>query len=310
MKALEEAFSSGGFRRVILPGIVLTLGLHPLLNGLTKSVAPTYGITEPAVVLIAEVILLGLVLSSCINWIYYVYEGFKLPWLTALAGKWNKRHLAASVIEYEKVLNGRQFADLSADEKVQASLIHEKLADYPLELSPAGKPERSSERPTTLGNIIASYELYAKTRYQLDGVFYWYHLLAQAPDLAAKEFSEKYAFAESLVLTSFAGAVVAVVDVLVLVGFGIAKLFPSVTLVRIPIGVNSTIALALFGAVMFLLFYGLSLPAHREAGRVFRSIVDLSIKKVQDIVNSTAAPLDDAVKTQLAARKRYLNALK
>jgi len=95
MKPVEDAFTSGLFRRVILPGTIVTLGVHPFLGPLLDSAARVYGLEhQGAVVLVAEVIFWGLVLSSAIQPIYYLYEGFHLPWLARLARPGNERRLA------------------------------------------------------------------------------------------------------------------------------------------------------------------------------------------------------------------------
>jgi len=310
MKPIEDAFSSTGFRRVILPGVVLMIGIHPVLSGLARRGLTTYGITDAPVTLIAEVIFFGLLLSSSVNWIYYVYEGIKLPWLTSPARRWNEKHLKAAQAEYDGLLKGRPYNDLIDEaEKLQIALAYEILLDYPLEIGSSG-PVRRCNRPTVLGNIIAAYEGYSTSRYGADGIFYWFHLLALAPERATKEFAENYAFAESLVLTSFAGAVVALLNLGIIAGFALGYVVSCFPVVPIPLTVHTAVVLAIVGIVVFLVFYGLALPAHREVGRVFRTVVDLGIKDLDKWASETAAPLDDSAQARVKARKRYLNALR
>jgi len=309
MKPLEDAFSSAGFRRVILPGVILTIGIHPLIGSGGKLVLAAYGIVDTVVLLVAEIIVLGLIISSCINWIYYVYEGFALSWLTAIAGFWNRKYLAAIEKKYNSILNGRRFDELSRDEKIQASLVHEKLLDFPLE-SVGGMPTRLCVRPTRLGNIIATYEQYSMSRYGVDGVYYWFHYLALAPEQITKQFDEQYAFAESLVLTSFAGAIVAIVNSWLLIGFAIGTISPAVVIAQSSLNTTEATALSLFGAIVFLLFYGLALPAHREVARVFKTVVDLGADKLDKWVIETHAPLEIVAAERIKKRKRFLNALK
>jgi hypothetical protein len=85
VKPLEEVFGSRTFRRIVLPGIVLTLGLHPVVSTLLGAFGYLYGVKDGAVILVVEVLFWGLLVSSAINPIYYVYEGFRLPWLSARA---------------------------------------------------------------------------------------------------------------------------------------------------------------------------------------------------------------------------------
>jgi len=200
MKPVEETFSSAAFRRVILPGIILTMGFHPVLSTWLVRVGSVYDISS-TVFLVAEVIFFGLIVSSSIQWIYYVYEGFRLPQLTALVGCINRRRVAGLQEQLRSSQQGRNFDDLSEDEKDRVTRIYEDISDFPLRRADTGAIEHYAERPTRLGNIVATYELYAETRYGVDGIYYWYHLLNLAPDSARKHFEEQYAFAESLVLT-------------------------------------------------------------------------------------------------------------
>src|SRR5262245_19370180 len=85
MKPVEDAFASDIFRQVVLPGVVLSVGLHPLISIWMPAVESLYGVGSMALIA-AEIIVLGLAVSSGIQWIYYVYEGFRLEWLTSFAG--------------------------------------------------------------------------------------------------------------------------------------------------------------------------------------------------------------------------------
>ncbi len=309
MKPIEEAFSSTGFRGVVLPGVVFTIGVHPLFANVLRRFQSLYGISESAILLVAEVIVWGLLISSATNGIYYVYEGFSWPWLTSLARRSNERRLRAAVSIYEKLISGREFSDLGHEEKVGAALAHEVLADFPLQLKD-GRPTRYVERSTLLGNIITSYELYPRTRYDIDGVYFWFHLIAFAPSASATEFHERYALAESIVLTSFAGAAVAVLNAIVLIGYAIGSVSRGPVIANLLIGPREVAAFVAFGLVVFFVFYLLALPAHRKVSQLFCAMVDLAITGFNEWSAKGTAPLDVASVTRIANRKRYLNVLK
>lgn len=309
MKPIEEAFSSAGFRGVVLPGVVLTIGLHPILAGFLRRFQTLYATSE-TVIVVAEVVIWGMLVSSTINSVYYIYEGFSWPWLTALARQLNERRLRQARAKYESILGGREYASLEPEEKVRAALVHEILTDFPLRTENAGPPERYVRQSTLLGNIIATYELYPRTRYGVDGVYFWFHLIALAPEAIAQEFREKYAFAESIVVTSFAGAVVAFLNGLALMGYIIGALKPSAVIANLVVSSREVFALMLFGIIVFVLFYLLALPAHRKAGRSFCAAVDLSISAFNKWSQETSAPLDTVSVERIADRKRYLNSLK
>lgn len=310
MKPIEEAFNSNAFRRVVLPGIVMTIGVHPVLAGVFDRWIKLYGFSESLVVLGAEIIFWGLLLSSTTNWVYYVYEGFQLLWLTAMPRRWNERRLAALNKAYNGFVAERAKRTLSPREEEEASLVYEKLLDYPLQWlsDEVSAPKRYVDRSTLLGNIITCYELYPKTRYRIDGVYYWHHLLALAPDNVRAEFNEKYAFAESLVLTSFAGGTAAAFNGVVMLGLAIGTL-SGVVVAEVPVGGSQAAALTTFGLSIFVIFYLLAISAHREVAAIFRSVVDLSIGKLERWSKNVAAPLSPEAEKRIDTVKRYLDAL-
>lgn len=306
MKPVEEAFASATFRRVILPGIVLTVGLHPLLSRWLPRLEAAYGINA-TVLLVAEVLFLGFVVSSAIQWIYYLYEGFRLPALTALAGRVNARKVGHLQQRRQEIQAGRALEELSPDAYDAVCRIYEDLSDFPLRRTSDGTVERYAYRPTRLGNIIATYELYAKTRYGVDGVHYWYHLLNLAPESARRQFDEQYSFAESLVLTSFTGAVVFVFHLTILVGFGMGRCCEP--LVILPFGPSTATVLASFGAGVWLLFYRVALPEHRAAGAMLRSMVDAAMPEFLKWIRSVKAPVSAAMESKIDTVTEYLKAL-
>lgn len=304
MKPLEEAFASGTLRRVVLPGIVLTLGFHPVLATLLAQIVSVYGMSS-AVVLITEIIALGLIVSSPVRWIYYVYEGFRLTSLTKWALSFNKKRIRRIESDIRKLLNDHPISDLPYAENNRYLELNEKLLDYPLRQKD-GSTEFYAERSTRLGNLISAYELYPDSRYGISGVIFWYHLLYLGSDSARADFEEQYAFGESLVLTSFSGITVAILHTVILAGFMIGKIFPQFVLVHLPIGPKVSFCLILFGIVVWWLFYWFSLAAHREAGASFRSIVDIAIPGFLEWANKINAPLPYKAKLKAQRLAEYL----
>lgn len=302
MKPIEDAFASDTFRRVILPGIVLAIGIHPLIAAWARNLDVLYGIGATPI-LVAEVVFFGLVVSSAIQWIYYVYEGFRLEFLTAYAGSRNRKRVEDLMALRKKLA---AIKDRTASQQNKYYQAYEELRDFPVRKRDDGKIEYFAERPTRLGNIVAVYELYAKTRYGFDGVAYWSHLLSFASPESRKDFGDQYAFAESLVLTSFAGALVALLHLLVLIGFGIGKLFPQAVVASLPIAPRVSLVLLAFGVFVWIVFYEAALPAHREAGRVLQSVIDTGMPGFLAWLSKVRAPLDEDTIKQLEKLRRYL----
>jgi len=131
MKPLEDAFASDIFRRVVLPGIVLALGLHPLVLQFLPGIEQLYGVT-PTILVVSEIIILGLGISSATKFIYYVYEGFQLEWLTTPAGWLNRWRLDSHQRRYQRLRGSRPFEDLTDQQQAEVTKIFEFLKDFPL----------------------------------------------------------------------------------------------------------------------------------------------------------------------------------
>lgn len=308
MKPIEDALASASFRRVILPGIVLTAGVHPLIAPWISKVAALYGINGN-LIFIVEILTFGLALGSATQWIYYIYEGFRWLWLTEVARRLSEKRLNRLTTTLDRLGKRRHERALSAREENTYSKTNERLLDFPRRLRPDGSPEPYSERPTRLGNIIASYELYAQTRYGVDGVAFWYHLLSLGSDAAGTNFEEKYAFAESLVLTSFAGVLVMLLHCIVLSGFLLRAITPAWKVVPSTDPILS-ICIALVGAAVWLVFYAASLQAHRDAGAVLRSIVDAAIPTFIAWAQKAALPAPAETRKRVDELARYLQYLR
>jgi hypothetical protein len=303
-----DVFSSDVFRRIILPGIVLTVGVHPLMAGLLQHITTVYGTGSSAMVVV-EIVVFGLTASSAIHWIYYVYEGFRLEWLTTLAGRINRWRVRRLQAEWQTIQGERDFESLSPREQARVSRIYEWLDDFPLMIVQGNPAEHVAERPTKSGNIIASYELYAQTRYGIDGTYFWDHLLNLATDAGRRDFEAAYSFAESLVLASFAGALVATLHLGLLAAFGVGALRPSLVLFSVLTGPRFSFWMVVFGLVVWLVFYQAALPAHREAGAALRATVDVTVPKLADWAKSVKAPLPEDSVRRISGLVDYLETL-
>ena len=140
----------------------------------------------------------------------------------------------------------------------------------------------------------------------MDGASYWFHLLSFASPEARKDFSDQIAFAESLVLTSFAGALVAVLHILLLTGFAGGSLFPDLVARALQVGPGVSATLLAFGVGAWVVFYQAALPAHREAGRMLRALIDTGIPSLLAWPNKVQAPLDADTAKELEKLRNYL----
>jgi hypothetical protein len=78
---MSDVLDANRLRTVGLPGLILALAFHPFLAKWVSAGADVYGL-EATAIFVAEIILFGLLISSAVRWIYYIYEGYHGAWLT------------------------------------------------------------------------------------------------------------------------------------------------------------------------------------------------------------------------------------
>lgn len=303
-----EGLGVGQWRRILLPGFVASVGLHPFLSlALLQDLGELYGATSTALFAI-EVVLLGLLITASIEPIFRIYEGFLLPWLTLPARLWNEHRVTNSQQRLQKLYGSDPKRWEFAAKDARVIEIEEFLDDFPVR-EEGGTYVYEVERTTRLGNIIATYELYPGRRYGVDGVFYWFHLAHLAPEASREDFQENATSAESIVLASAAGGLVALVAGSVLLGYGLGGLCPSLVLVEAPVSQASAWASLAFGLASCLIFYRMSWAAHRAVGRAFRALVDLAMPEFQAWVDKSPIPPPKTLERRAARMKKYLETL-
>lgn len=272
---LADAFGKAQLSRVILPGFIVSVGLHPHVASLfNTSLGQLYGLSS-SVLFIIEIGFFGLILSSLSTLIFYILEGFHWPWLTQGLKSLNRRRLARIEKDIKDVK--KRIKKVKKDEKDRLQdrldLLEMSRDDYPLDEN----GQAFVERPTRLTNLIASYELYPESRYEVDGTFFWYHILSFSEDSARAEFHEKVREAESLVLMSAAGALVGLVGLVFLLGMGVGHLGEGYTFFWMATPVFLGWLELVVGFLISVFFYYLALPVYRDTAERFRALVDLSM---------------------------------
>jgi hypothetical protein len=306
---VAEGLGSSQFRRFFLPGIIAAVGLHAYIPSyLSEYLKTQHAVTQP-ILLGVEVLLFGLLLSSAAVPIFYLYEGFLLSWLTVPARLWNERRVKKQQEKLEIIYQERDASALSPREIEGASSIEAFLSDFPTVPGDNETYVYKVERPTRLGNIIASYELYPETRYAIDGIFFWSHFLCLAPEVSRDDYKEKSAFAESLLLSSAAGALVAVAASTTLIAFALGSWLPDNMALNSPLELSTAWGLLAFGLTAFGVFYRLSWSAHRSAGRSFRGLVDLAMPAFREWLGKVETPPSPKFISEVGRVYTYLEVL-
>jgi hypothetical protein len=306
LKEASEALTGDFLRRIILPGAVIASYAHPYLRSwLVPITHEQYGL-ETGLVLLAEAAFFGLLVSSATLPIFHVYEGLRLKFLTRWARRQNIQRL--NKLEAEWVSLHTPSRKLTEEEQDKEGEVFEGLSDF-LIVEASGRREYVVKRSTLLGNIIASYEFYPQTRYGIDGIVFWYHLLALAPEATRKSFEEKVAFADSMVLTSATGAIVSLLALCSLLGRLVGKMSGlALITVRLPLSVD--VIGFLGGVVAWFIFYQLSLPAHRKIRSVFHALTDLTMPKLIRYMNAFDPQKATEAMEKSKEVKKYLLLLK
>lgn len=308
LSTIAEGFGASQLRRFFLPGLIAAIGLHLHFPAkLLHNLEGPYAITS-TVLFFIEVVLFGFLLTSAAVPIFHLYEGFLLPWLTKPARIWNERRVSSLQGKLYDLYSDGPLDDISSAKRQKIVMIEAFLSDFPIR-EQGESYIYEVERPTRLGNIIATYELYASRRYGVDGVFFWFHLVHLAPEVSRDDFQENSVFAESILLASAAGALVALVASLVMIGLAVGSMFPSIAVFEAPASVPTTWTSMMFGLAVFSICYRLSWPAHRAAGKSFCALVDLAMPAFQDWVSKAPVPPPNALKKRAKDIKGYLEIL-
>lgn len=256
--------------RIVLPGLLITGVLYRSTAwalGYLPSDAEHAWLRLVAYALL--VFVSGALVSTLNSELYKIYEG-RTFWPRRLFG-WAQARQQARVT---KLLAAADDAQTNAE----YDEVWYQLRVYPTNAQ--GEPEAT--HPTHIGNILAGYEQYPATRYNMDSVFYWPRIWLQLDKDEKEEIDSQWSIADgflTLSAVSVGGGLIWLAQALVAVtsGFG-RKAVPTNSLW------GATVAGVAFIGLGYL-WYRLSLPFHRENGEAFKSIFDVYRSKVWDLTN-------------------------
>jgi hypothetical protein len=246
--------------RVILPGALAVALLSPFISLPDNLMGPHLEeMWRPVVLLLLRVFVLGGLVALLSDEIYKLYEGRAgwPKWLFVLCTKWQQSRVT-------RLLELDQRAKIARD-PVRRAEIWYRLRRFPVD----DKGKRVASHPTLLGNILAEYENYPKTRYGMDSVFFWYRIWFVVEKDRKKEVDASWSVADGLLALSAVGVGGSLL-------WFVAGLLHSVVLIHSPF--RGSIPAFGGGLLLMLLgyiFYRLSLPYHRANGEIFKTIFDL-----------------------------------
>lgn len=232
--------------------------------------------------LIVLTIFIGLILSGSDRFVYYVFEGFRATKLT----NWIRQRLEGRVRNRAQRLNHlHSLVEKSQADELEATHLAEYLQSFPLQINQAGATY-SVVSPTRLGNIVASYELYAESRYGIDGTFYWYHMYFKAPTVAQSQLETNFTVASGWVLAAFAALISIIVYASILALRGLGEVVSITGILRMELlprpSLSDTSLLVILGTAvgLYCLFYYLAIGAHSDYGKQVRAVIDMTIAEL------------------------------
>lgn len=299
-------FGIGFFYRVLLPGVLAVILLAPVRPIGALVWLGVSDLADKTAIFFLIVFAAGLVLSSARHVIYYAAEGFYwVPWAHRFFRRTLQKRVASVHQELTALTRKRTSAKLSARERLREMHLYEFLSDFPVSTKD-GRVQYRVEGPTRIGNVIASYELYADDRYGIDGVFYWFHLRFAAEAPVQAELDRAEAIADGMVFCTVASAAIA----LTYAAIGLARVIglplemAGLRLVAVPAPYGVLALCFVASCVAWAGFNRLAIFALRTLGKQMRATIDLGVPSLVQLAQPWKPNASQV--TALRVRKAYL----
>lgn len=254
--------------RVIFPGLLVAALCYPFVSHVPgfwavlltfKVNGTTYSLHSGLLLLVLSSVLWGTAIATLNSLIYGIYSGRSF-WPQRFADWITDRREAkvkALLLEAESLKTGRRYNQLWY-----------KLRAYPI--GEDGDPHASS--PTLLGNIVKEFESYPKSRYGMDGAFYWKRIWLSLDKDKRKEIDGKWCVGDGLLYVSaicYFGAII-----WLLASLASFLWWPPLQYLPFHSQTKSVIAGLILLSVGWLA-YIIDLPFQRSNGDIFKMVFDL-----------------------------------
>ncbi|HEY0004896.1 MAG TPA: hypothetical protein VGB17_08800 [Pyrinomonadaceae bacterium] len=306
MGKLTESFAPALFFRIIIPGLVLAIGLHPFAHTILEEHIKlgAYPV-DGNLLFISEIIFLGLITYAATNRLHSIAEGTKLPYLTIIFYWWNKRRLRRQSQRLYQLYLGEDSGKSDAAAKREILKLTDYLNDFPVEVR-GGVPTYQIYRHTRLGNIIASYQSYTISRYRIDDATYWHHIRYRMPSDVRGELGGLLSTAEGTVLALVCGWIILLIVLLTEAARQIQVWWPSLAIGQSPIPDSLLRDLLLYAAFIIVLFNFLARETHRLYGKHFRAAFDTHVNSFMEWLKGHHTEWDETLLRKHDALMYYL----
>jgi hypothetical protein len=257
--------------RLVLPGIVLTLALFPVIRSAHERFASEAPL---GAVLPFVVVFLGWLVGLLDMPIYQAFEGRRF-WPARLT----TRLIARQSAHLDRLKAGVT-RHRNAGQLQRADELELLTTDFPLTVGGT----RQARYPTRLGNLITEFEEYPTRKYDADGVFYWPRIWWKLPKEVREALDDMQAMVDGAVYVSALLYLVAPLCVV----YALVDAWLDPGFIRVATGWH-LLLLAPVSVVAGYVLYRLSLPAHRQFGEQIKAmfddfLVDVDVRPVLDVI--------------------------
>lgn len=292
--------------RLLIPGLLLTLGLYPILATIRDRTSWSISIEY---LLIFSVVLTGWLVVTLDQPIYMFLEGRRF-WLPPIRRMflWFERKRLERILQTDgKFYHLSEITTGTKRQNYYQRYLEASVQGRYFPLNSNGQPE--AKFPTRLGNLIDSYESYPDSRYGIDAVFYWYRLSLKLDKDLREEIDTRQAMADSSVY----GCVALFISGLFWFAYALTTKFAPPVIGHISKDWVWWITAAFF--LFSFLLYRAALYSQAQYGEFFKSIFDVFEKQievkraVERVAEITDRPglLNDNRQNHLLITWRYLH---
>lgn len=288
---LPFSFSLKFVFRLLLPGLIVSISLLPLIRTLLDRLQFSYSLEY---VYTISIIFFGWLFVVLDMPIYMAFEGRRYwpKWLRNFFNRREEKRLQRIRQKYERSIrtdNHWTYIEMSVE-----------MRYFPMNKH----GEYQASFPTRLGNLIAAYEGYSLRVYGMDSVFYWYRIWLSIDDDLREYIDSQQATVDSTVYVA-AALIVSGVFSLIYTSHQLLGLEWIIYLHLQDTPLLFALSILSFLAGYFV--YRSSLFLHAGFGETFKSLFDTHRNKasVEDVIDEIDSITDDSTYKKKSPKEKY-----
>ena len=290
--------------KAFLPGFVASvLYSYAVMPNIPSSFWASIAIESKLILWTISAILIGMVVKLLDIYIYQFFEGIrfwpKFVWWWKY--EWIQKYFKKIDNQLKEI--GARKKELSEDDEKEllelnykSSGLWAEVRKFPYNPDKGTYSRRYPEEATIFGNVLKEYEGYSERQYGMHMMVFWPHLWSILPKEQKEDLDLRGAEVDFLVYLSFIFLCYIFVGGL---GFFVQKK-PLIAILCIFVS-----------AILWFLFYLISIQAHKSYGRYIKAVFDLYrielAKKLRMDITDQSIPDDTEIKKWRKYRKYLLD---